>query len=211
MRGPIPLLVVIALCVSTPLAAAPGSVYGPSAPGDSAFVRVINALTTVPSLRVDLGATRFQDIPYASVSAYRPVVPDVYLVRVAGVELEVIAKTRTYYTVACTPSGILLFEDATHTDPARAQIFLYNLTPLDPIDLKTADGKTSVIRAVHPETSDVKVVNAVTVSLAVYNGTTRLGAPASLALKRGSSFSIFAVGEAGKATVFVAKAEVKVE
>ncbi len=211
MRALFPCLVVIALGISAPLAAAPGSVYGPSAPGDSAFVRVINALPTVSSLRLDLGATRFQDIAYASVSAYRPVVPDVYLVRVGGMELEVIAKTRTYYTVACTASGILLFEDATHTDPARAQIFLYNLTSLDPLDLKTADGKTAVIKAVRPQTSDLKVVNAVNVSLAVFSGAARIGAPTSLALKRGSSFSVFVVGDPRKPTVLAAKAEVKVE
>ena len=210
MRASLLVASLIAFSVASPLAAAPGSVYGPSAPGDSAFVRVVNALDSVPSLRADLGATRFQDVSFGTVSAYRPVAPDVYLVRVAGLELEVIAKSRTYYTVAFTPGGILLFEDATHTDPARAQIFLYNLTSIDPIDLKTSDGKTVVVKGVRPGTSGVKVVNAVSATLAVYSGAVRLGAQTVLALKRGCSFSVFALGEPAKPTVFSAQAEVKV-
>ncbi len=211
MRASLLVATVFALGVVSSLAAAPGSVYGPSAPGDSAFVRVVNALDSVPSLRADLGATRFQDVTYGTVSAYRPVVPDVYLVRVAGMELEVIAKTRTYYTVAFTSGAILLFEDATHTDPARAQVFLYNLTSIDPIDLKTSDGKTVVIKGVRPGTSGVKVVNAVSATLAVYGAGARVGAPAVLALKRGSSFSVFVLGESAKPAVFSAQAEVKVQ
>ncbi|HET6486349.1 MAG TPA: alginate O-acetyltransferase AlgF [Spirochaetia bacterium] len=210
MRASLFVAAVLAFGVTSSLAAAPGSVYGPSAPGDSAFVRVVNALKSVPSLRADLGATRFQDVSYGAASAYLPVAPDVYLVRVAGLELEVIAKTRTYYTVAFTSGGILLFEDATHTDPARAQLFLYNLTSIDPIDLKTSDGKTTVIKGVRPGTSGVKVVNAVSATLAVYSGGTRVGAPAVLALKRGSSFGVFVLGESARPTVFSVQAEVKV-
>ncbi len=192
-----------------PLGAAPQSVYGPSAPGDSAFVRVVSLLPD--PVRVSLGATRIGPVSYGTVSSYQPVVPDIYEVRAGGQELEVVPKSGAYLTVACTPQGIILFDDPPHTNPARVQVFLYNLTGIARLDLKTADGKTAVIAGVKTGDSAQVVVNAVTVSLAVYNGTTLVKAMGSIALQRGASYSVFAMGDAARVSLLAAKADVKVE
>ena len=38
-----------------------------------------------------------------------------------------------------------------HTDPARAQLVLYDLLPGQKVELKTEDGRTVVVAAVGPE------------------------------------------------------------
>ncbi len=191
------------------LAAGPQSVYGPSAPGDSAFVRVLSILPD--PVRVSLGATRIGPVASSTVSSYRPVVPDIYVVRAGGKELEVVPKSGTYITIACTPKGILLFEDPPHTDPARAQLFLYNLTPIPRIDLKSADGKTSVLPGVKSGESAQVIVNAVSVTLALFDGTALVKPVGTLPLQRGASFSVFAFGETASVSVLAVKADVKVE
>lgn len=187
----------------------PRSVYGPSAPGDSAFVRVINLLPG--PVRISLGATRIGPVAKGEISPYWSVAPDIYLVRAGGRELEVLPKSGTYLTLACTPAAIVLFADPAHTDPARAQLFLYNLTSLPRISLKSADGKTTVIGGVDSGHSGLVVVNAVSVALAVYDGTSLVKTLGTLELARGASFSVFATGDRGAVSLQAVKAEVKVK
>jgi alginate O-acetyltransferase complex protein AlgF len=204
------LIPILAILAALPVSAqGHQSVYGPSAPGDSAFVRVLSLLPD--PVRVSLGATRIGPVTVSTVSSYRPVVPDIYLVRAGGKELEVVPTSGAWLTIACTPRGIILFEDPPHTDPARAQVFLYNLTSLPSLDLRTADGKTTVLAGVKTGASAQVVVNALTVSLALYNGGTLVKQVGTLALQRGSSFSVFALGQGAPVSVLTVKADVKVD
>jgi alginate O-acetyltransferase complex protein AlgF len=185
------------------------SVYGPSAPGDSAFVRVLSLLPD--PVRISLGATRIGPVASSTVSSYQPVVPDIYLVRAAGKELEVVPTSGVWLTIACTPRGIVLFTDPPHTNPARAQVFLYNLTAIPALDLRTADGKTTVLAGVKSGASAQVVVNALSVSLALFNGGTLVKEVGTLALLRGSSFSVFALPQGAGVSVLAVKADVKLE
>ncbi len=187
------------------------SVYGPETPGNSAFVRFVNATPGEP-LSLELGATAYEPLKYGAVSAYKPVTPDIYQLYVSDdLDQEVIPKSGAYYTIACLPKAIVVFSDPPHVDPARVQLFLYNLSSLAKLDLKTADGKTAVIAAVASKASGMKIVNAVAVSLAVFNGQKKVGPVGDLGLERGSSFSVFVLGEGASPSVFAVKARVAVE
>jgi alginate O-acetyltransferase complex protein AlgF len=186
------------------------SVYGPEVPGNSAFVRMVNAIPGPSQLRLELGATRFDPLPYAGVSPYKPVVPDIYQLEAGGSAQEIIPKSGAYYTVVCGQKAITVLQDPAHADPARAQLFLYNLSSLPAVDLKTSDGKTAVILGVAPNASGMKVVNAVTVSFAVFHASARIGTVGDLGLARGSSFSVFVLGGASP-KVFAVKAKVAAE
>jgi alginate O-acetyltransferase complex protein AlgF len=189
-------------------AAAQQSVYGPEVAGNTAFVRFVNALPGASPQSFELGATTFDALAYAAVSPYRPVTPDIYQLDISDNQLEIIPEAGTYYTILCTPKGISALKDPTHVDAARAQLFLYNVGSFASLDLKTADGKTGVIMGVKPNASGVKVVNAVSASLAVWNGAKRVAALGALALSRGSSFSVFVIGDGAGAKVFAVKASV---
>ena len=187
----------------------PQSVYGPSAPGDSAFVRVLNLLPD--PVRVSLGATRIGPVAASTVSSYRAVTPDIYLVRAGGKQLEVVPKSGAWLTLACTPQGIILFDDPPHTNSARSQVFLYNLTAIPRLDLRTADGKTAVVPGVKSGGSAQVVVNAVSVTLSLFDNGALVKPVGTVPLQRGSSFSVFALGSGAGVSVLVVKADVKVD
>jgi alginate O-acetyltransferase complex protein AlgF len=198
-------LIAILLCLlgAGSLAVA-DTLYGTQAPKDAAFVRLFRATDGGGSL--ELGAGRF-DPPRGGVTPYRPVPPDIYLLRTGGRETELIPKVGRYYTLALTPEGIRIFEDVEHTDPARAQMVLYNLLPLDRVDLKTAEGRTTVIAGVGPGEAGRMNVNAVPVKLGVFVAAGPLAMVGDPGLKRGASYSVF-VFESGPAPEIVcAKAE----
>ena len=137
--------------------------------------------------------------------------PDIYLFSAGGMELEIIPVSGRYYTVAVLPDAIVVLEDPAHTDPARAQLFLYNLSSLARVELTTADGKTTVIAGVASRSSGLAVVNAVAARLAVRSGGTQVKAIGDLGLARGSSFSVFVLGGGSSPAVFTLKAAVQVE
>jgi alginate O-acetyltransferase complex protein AlgF len=203
--------ILIALCAAALATAETRSVYGPQAPGDAAFVRLLNAIPGKAPLEIELGATAYEALGWAEVSPYRPVTPDIYQLGTAGNEAEIIARSGRYYTVVCTPTAVTVLEDPPHTDPARAQLFLYNLSPLPLIDLRTADGKSTVIAGVRPSSFGLAVVNAVRAPLAVFSGGKPIAGLGDLGLARGSSFSVFVLAADQSPVVFAVRARVAVE
>jgi alginate O-acetyltransferase complex protein AlgF len=201
----------ILLALSTLAAAESRSVYGPQVPGDTAFVRLVNAIPGKVPLAIELGATRYGPLGWAKTSPYRPVTPDIYQLEAAGNEGEIIAKSGRYYTIVCTPTAVSIYEDPAHTDPARAQLFLYNLSTLPRIDLRTADGKSTVIAGVRPSSFGLAVVNAVRVPLAVFSNGASFAGLGDLGLVRGSSFSVFVLAADPSPLVFTVRARVAVE
>jgi len=203
--------ILIALCTTALATGETRSVYGPQAPGDAAFVRLVDAIPGKTHLEIEIGATRYGALGWTEVSPYRPVTPDIYQLEAAGNEAEIIAGSGRYYTVVCMPTGITVYEDPAHTDPARAQLFLYNLSPLPQIDLRTADGKSRVISGVGPRSAGLAVVNAVRVALAVFSEGTSIAGLGDLGLERGSSFSVFVLAADQAPVVFTVRARVAME
>ena len=190
------------------ISAGADTLYGTQAPQDAAFVRVFRAAGGRGPLEV--GARRF-DPPPGEVTPYRPVLPDIYLLRSGSQELELIPKVRRYYTLALTAQGLSVFEDVEHTDAARAQLALYNLLPREQVELKTADGRTLVIAAVGPGEAGRVNVNAVPVQLRVYAASGALATIGDPGLKRGASYSVFVFQGGSAPEVLCAKAELAQE
>ncbi len=194
----------IILAASLGNQAAADSLYGTQAPKDAAFVRFFRASENTEPL--ELGSKRF-DPPVGGVTPYRPVLQDIYLLESGGQEMELIPKIGRYYTVAAIGQRILVFDDVEHTDPARAQVVLYNLLPAARVELKTADGRTSVITGVRPGEAGRVNVNAVPVKLGVFGSEEPLGQPGDPGLKRGASYSVFVFESGSGPRVVWAKAE----
>jgi hypothetical protein len=193
----------ILLCLLAAGSAGADTLYGTQAPKDAAFVRVFRAVEGGP---VQVGARRF-DPPRGGVTPYRPVLPDIYLLRIGGQELELIPKVRHYYTLALTAAGLSVFEDVEHTDPARAQLVLYDLLPEQEVELKTEDGRTVVVAAVGPGEAGRVNVNPVPVRLGVFGRTGPLLAIGDPGLRRGASYSVFVFPGGPAPQVLCAKAE----
>ena len=197
----------ILLCLLGAGPAGADTLYGTQAPKDAAFVRFFRAVGDGP---LEVGARRF-DPPRGGVTAYRPVLPDIYLLRAGGQELELIPKVRHYYTLALTAEGLRVFEDVEHTDPARAQLVLYDLLPRERVELKTADGGTPVIAAVGPGEAGRVKVNAVPVRLGLFGAAGPLLTIGDPGLRRGASYSVFVFQGGSAPEVLCAKAELAQE
>ncbi|TFG81276.1 MAG: hypothetical protein E4H20_10145 [Spirochaetales bacterium] len=99
---------------------------------------------------------------------------------------------------------LVILRDERHVDPARAQLYFYNMASGAETELKTANGKTGVLDRIAFGTSTQVAVNAVTVTLAAYRSGVKLGGDLELRMTRGSSYSFFlADGPSGPRTFAV--------
>ncbi len=195
---------------TAPLAAQNEGLYGSKAPEDAAFVRIINSGTDILP-PVPVGAVRFARLAPLDVSPYRVLSPGVLIIRARDGQVDIAAGAGKYYTVAVSAAGPEVFQDRRHDDPLRAQLILYNLTGISPIDLKTADGGTEVITEVPSGKSASTAVNPVRTRLAVFSNTGKMGTVGSIDMEAGQSYGIFAVDRSGELKILVEQAEVAAE
>ena len=176
------------------------NLYGPSAPPDAAYVRIVNA---VPGGEA---AVRFADADYlvgfATVTPYRVVEPGDLTLNVAGTEQPLTAEAGEFYTVVLTPEGVNVLNDEALVDASRALLTLYNFSSLGPLDLKTADGETSIVTSVAPGGEGSIVVNQAEVGLGVFDGSELVGETEPSLLERGTAYSVLVFdGEIGPVVV----------
>ncbi len=181
------MLVVWALSVA-PVVAQDG-LYAPSVPENAALVRVVNLREGEESPRLDVGRERFAPLPAGEVGPYRPVPPGVYILGGAGgVEFSP-EPGRFYSLVVSEGSAPAVVRDEAHTDPARAQLVMYNFGDA-PADLFALPGGAIIFEKIPTEESEAMAVNAIEVALSVrVGGEERLRR--ELQLERGESYGIF--------------------
>ena len=189
-------------------AGAQEGLYSDRLPGDATLVRVMNA--TAQPAEAALATTRFGPVEPWSVSPYQAVTADLAILTVSGRRVEVILRPGTFLTVVVLDTGPQLFEDERHTDAARAQLVLYNLS--DQGAGLYAAPAVAVIPPVEPGRSGSVVVNAVRAALrvAAEGEAAGPGLPAEIdiTMRRGGSYSVFVLPAAAPSAVLVAEAEV---
>lgn len=204
-------LMLLILVSAVHMAGAQTGLYSAAAPEDAALVRVLHAAVDRPALEMDVGASSFGPIAYAQVTPYRPVSEDIYLLRAAGIEQTFLPRAGSYYTIVFSGQTFQILLDPKHTDPARAQIFLYNLSALSEVTLMDSEGRLEVIAAVPPGSAGQVSVNPVRIEFALFSRGEPIHQLGELGLRRGESYSVFVVGRAAAPTVFTTQAEVDVE
>ena len=157
--------------------------YDPAPPANSAFVRVLNAPTATlgdKTVTADKGAaSAYVVIPQGDVTA-----------KVGALSGKLNVEAGKFYSVVPLAGKLVLLTDQAADNKAKALLTIYNLSKNASVDLKTADGKTTVVTGVKPGESGNRVVNGITVELAAFSGTKTLGALKSMALQRGSAYAI---------------------
>ncbi len=191
----------LVLLVSSVLAQDEG-LYAPAPPADAAFVRIVHALESAPSVTASVGDTAYGDLVFAQASPYRVVLQGTRLVAAGDVtqDLEVVAGK--FYTLAITVTGIVVIEDAISSNRAKALLSLYNLSDLPTVDLKTADGKTEVLLGVALGTQKSIEVNGITVDLAALSETEIQAFP-GVKLERGAAYSVIVLGGTTPTAIWV--------
>lgn len=157
--------------------------YDPAPPSNSAFVRVANAPAATlgtRSVAADKGAvSTYVVIPQGDVS-----------VKAGAASQKFRVEAGKFYTVALHGGKLSLLPDAPADNRAKALLVVYNLSSLPSVDLKTADGKTTVIQGVKPGESGNRAVNGITVDLATFAGPKSLNVMKAVKLERGKAYAI---------------------
>jgi alginate O-acetyltransferase complex protein AlgF len=181
--------------ISVTASAQDGSLYAPPPPADAAAVR---ALTLIPgaATTIQVGLVKLQaraGLP----SGYHYVKQGQVPVKVAGQEAgQEAAKpfaAGRYYSIVAGNFGREKFRIYTDPKPSlsKATIVFYNLSALDQVSLKTADGKITLQQGVAHGASVSRDVNPLRVGFAVFQGAKKLGVIAPVQLRRGATLGIF--------------------
>jgi len=204
------LATVFALASTLPLWAQSRSIYGSGVDEAAVLVRLVNTGAPVET-KLRIGALTLNATAPGSSTPYRPTVADIYTLSFGGKRYEFMPESGGYYSIVITAKSLLLFTDQKHLDPARAQLYFYNVTATKGLELKTADGATKALGPCDSGVSAQIAVNPVQVQFAVYSGSKKLGADIAPKLERGASFSVFAFDDPAGVQAFLIKATVSAE
>ncbi|MFW5789112.1 MAG: alginate O-acetyltransferase AlgF [Spirochaetota bacterium] len=198
------LVILLLLCAG--LLFAQEGLYAPAVPEDAALVRVVNA--TDDPLEIDLGSVRYE-VGARSSSAYRPLQPGVFVIAHAGERTVVEPTAKAFLSVVVSSSGVDVFPDERHSDPARAQLVIYNVGTAR-VDFRSESPEAVLVPDVAPGESGVRVVNAVRVTVAAFAGEETL-AGAELDLERGESYALVVTSPESGVRGFTVRAAVASE
>lgn len=167
--------------------------YGKATDPLASFVRVVS---------LDASASVIAGISVESQHGVSP------YVNVEPGEVEISAGTRisrvdvqpgSFYTLAVTASGDSFFKDPVKNDPAKAQVYLYNLSDLDGIDLFVPAAKVIAVEAVPSGASkDIALRAPLSLDFEIRKDGIALAPPFTIELKRRSGYTVILSGTAGK-------------
>lgn len=177
-----------------------GRLYDPMPPDNSAYLRVMDIVPGQPVSVVVDGKVHVKSLAARTVSDYLVLSSGKHQiqVRVAGklhgaVDIDLAQKNAYTVVFPSTKGHPWTFTDRTGTNKLKAMLAVYNVAPsMGPLDIKTADGKTNVFKALEAGKPAILEVNPITVNLAVFkSGTTAASGTAKLTMERGSAYSVF--------------------
>jgi hypothetical protein len=149
------------------LVTAQEDLYGPAAPVDVAFVRVMHAAEGYSAFQAASGEMLFEVVEFLDVTPYYPFQAGRLNISLADVVSNLTVEAGGFYTVALLQGVSQLFNDAPLIDSSRALLTFYNLTELL-TDLKTADASTVIFSEVAPLASASIVVSEAEVAVAAF-------------------------------------------
>jgi alginate O-acetyltransferase complex protein AlgF len=178
------------------------SLYAPPPPADAAAVRVMTANGAPAAVAV--GPLRFQSKPGLP-TGYRHVKQGQLPVAAANQKAVRPFTAGRYYSIVTGNFGADKFRIFADPKPSlsKATVVFYNLSSMDQVSLKTADGKITLQPGVPRGTSASREVNPLRVGFAVFQGSRKLGEIAPAQLRRGATLGIF-LTQAGRPQVFSA-------
>ena len=168
------------------------ALYGPVAPKGSSFVRIFNASPQQVSATV--GSTALDDVPPQGSSDFSFMPQGDYSAKVGSQNLSVKLAADHYYTLVNSASGQpQLIEEPPFKNKQKSLVRVQNLTDKT-LTLKTADGKTDVVKAVFAKGRGEREINPVKVSFALFDGDRKISDLKPVALERGEAAVLYVTG-----------------
>ena len=176
---------------SLPGAAAQGALYGPEAPLDSAWLRVVNA-GAEDGVAVRIADGSAQVLALHQATRYALVEPGAVHVDVGGEVLTVEVGPESFTTIAATRGGVVVVPDPALRDISRGLLGLVNLTDRPALDLQVPDGPI-VVGAVPPGVHDAIAVAEATTELVVSEDGTVVARLEARTFERGVAHAVVVV------------------
>ncbi|WP_133749528.1 alginate O-acetyltransferase AlgF [Pseudomonas sp. LP_7_YM] len=168
------------------------ALYGPTAPKGSTFVRVYNASNAEVSASV--GNTSLNEVGPLASSDFSFMPQGDYSAKIGSNTLPVKLASDHYYTIVNNTSGApQLVEEPPFKNKQKSLVRVQNLSD-KPLTLKTADGKTDVVKAVASKGTGEREINPVKVSLALFDGDKKVSDLKPVALERGEAAVLYVTG-----------------
>ena len=187
------LVLAAGLGLMAPAFAGDAALYGPVAPKGSSFVRVYNASNAEVSATV--GSTNLNEVAPLASSDFSFMPGGDYSAKVGSQNLAVKLAADHYYTLVTTGKGQpQLIEEPPFKNKQKSLVRVQNLSD-KPLTLKTADGKTEVVKRVAAQGRGEREINPVKVSLALYDGNQKVGDVKPVALERGEAAVLYVTGQ----------------
>ena len=173
-------------------AGADAALYGPSAPKGSTFVRLYNAASSPTAASV--GNTQIKQVGAQASSDFSFLPGGDYTAQVGGKSVPVKLAADKYYTLVNNSGGNpQLIEEPPFKNKQKALVRVQNLSDQQ-LTLKTADGKTEVVKPVAAKGRGEREINPVKVNLALYAGDKKVGDVKPVALERGEAAVLYVTG-----------------
>lgn len=157
--------------------------YAPAPPANSAFVRVLSAPAAT------LG-TQHISAKSGAASPYVVIPQGTLSVKLGTVSGKLKVEAGKFYSVFSAGGKLLLLVDQAAESRAKALLTVYNLSQHPSLDLKTADGKTTVLTGIKMNSSASRAVNGITVDLAAFVGAKSVGTVKGVKLERGDTYAL---------------------
>ncbi|MGE8405879.1 MAG: alginate O-acetyltransferase AlgF [Pseudomonas sp.] len=173
-------------------AGADAALYGPSAPKGSTFVRIYNADNQAVSASV--GNTPINDVAALASSDFSFMPQGDYSAKVGSQSVPVKLAADHYYTlVNHAGAKPQLVEEPPFRNKQKSLVRVQNLSD-QALTLKTADGKTEVVKPVAASGRGEREINPVKVNLALYEGDKKVSDLKPVALERGEAAVLYVTG-----------------
>ncbi|MCP3752375.1 alginate O-acetyltransferase AlgF [Pseudomonas sp. SBB6] len=173
-------------------AGADAALYGPTAPKGSTFVRIYNA--SAQPVSASVGNTQINAVAAQGSSDFSFMPQGDYSAKVGSRSLPVKLASDHYYTLVNNASGQpQLVEEPPFRNKQKSLVRVQNLSE-QALTLKTADGKTEVVKPVAAKARGEREINPVKVSLALYEGDKKVSDLKPVALERGEAAVLYVTG-----------------
>lgn len=168
------------------------ALYGPTAPKGSTFVRVYNASSS--EISASVGNTNMNEVAPQGSTAFSFMPQGDYTAKLGSQSVPVKLAGDHYYTLVNNASGKpQLVEEPPFRNKQKSLVRVQNLSD-KALTLKTADGKTEVVKTVAAKGTGEREINPVKVSLALFDGDKKVTDLKPVALERGEAAVLYITG-----------------
>lgn len=182
--------------VTMPAFAQDQGLYDPLPPEGSAFVRFVSESPENGSKQAKANDKGYDYLNFKQVSSYYVIPKGAVKASIGSAAKDFNAESGKFYTVVLNEGGALeVKDDPKNENEAKSQIVFYNLTDKPDLSLKTADGKVVIVPPLSAGAVGDKQINPVKVSIAIFDGDTKLKDLGPVSLERGASYSAIAMND----------------